>query len=168
MRPFIFAVFALFLFLNTKAQTSDSTTIHLQQYKQWYDDGLINQREYDELKSKALNLNQPVVQEHGKWTNPRSLKRIYTIAFAGGSALEVLGAFSFIDAYKWNAPSAFMVSQYGEDRAKRYSRRQLIGTGSLAFAAGTAYLVVGGVAYHKYKKLEVRVSPTGGALSLNF
>ncbi len=54
----IFLIGALFLTQYLLAQNTDSTDIKLQQYKEYFNKGLINQQDYDLLKAKLLHIGK--------------------------------------------------------------------------------------------------------------
>lgn len=129
-----------------QAQT-DSTEIKLNQYKDWYEKGLINQQEYDDLRRKTLDLGNtpPKAAEKTKDKPATSYKG----KLIGGSIFLATGT-SFIagGVYLKRNPRLIYVPTikgYAYDyRKARRGGNGLIVMGSLQLALG-AFLLSKGV-----------------------
>lgn len=144
------------------AQT-DSTEIKLQQYKDLHDKGLINEKEYEDLKRGALKIPAPQVKRDT--VNLPNLLRTYKAQLISGS-LELVSGAGLLGA-----------GLYFKDKEGYYnSRGDYIGytkQARISFICGAIFTGIGIYSIakgskNKNKYLELKSAPSGVSFNLTF
>lgn len=167
--PYCFLLLTIILFSSSiaKAQT-DSTEIKLNQYKDWYEKGLINDQEYNELKKKTLDLSNAPSTTTDK--SPKKTSTSYKGKLIGGSVFLATGT-SFVAGglYLKRHPRLVYkpnIKGYAYDYKKaRRGGNGVIVMGSLQMALGAFLLGKGihGLVIHQNRqtKASIGITPSG-------
>ena len=88
--------FAFFVAIIAKAQTTDSTSLKLEQYKMWHDNKTISDDDYAKLKAKLLGIESPTTSLVVKNNVDYSKYKNYKVEWIAGAVCTGTGLITLI------------------------------------------------------------------------